>query len=211
MADRALLAGYPWYMDSFNYLCLFFRIASVGLGQLYSCPRATGVTLNDMDKLIHYLVAIEHTWVQTVCTCVRSRNCGCVVTWFCYQLIAKPGNKTAAVPWPDTYFFECTLWNETNFIITSLKERADMMLNLSSLAAIELVIATAYSATNDDKVAIMKTLDFQCSSILFKWLTLESYIIMNGWIDYFYICFPGECHINRPGRKWSTTEGGCPA
>ena len=22
---------------------------------------------------------------------VRSRNCGCLVTWFCYQLIAKPG------------------------------------------------------------------------------------------------------------------------
>ena len=36
---------------------------------------------------------------------VRSRNCGCLVTWFCYQLIAKPGNKTAAVPWPDPYGF----------------------------------------------------------------------------------------------------------
>ena len=34
---------------------------------------------------------------------VRSRNCGCLVTWFCYQLIAKPGNKTAAVLWPDPY------------------------------------------------------------------------------------------------------------
>ena len=34
---------------------------------------------------------------------VRSGNCGCLVTWFCYQLIAKPGNKTAAVPWPDPY------------------------------------------------------------------------------------------------------------
>ena len=34
---------------------------------------------------------------------VRSRNCGCLVTWFCYQLIAKPGNKTATVPWPDPY------------------------------------------------------------------------------------------------------------
>ena len=33
---------------------------------------------------------------------VRSRNCRCLVTWFCYQLIAKPGNKTAAVSvtWP---------------------------------------------------------------------------------------------------------------
>ena len=36
---------------------------------------------------------------------VRSRNCGCLVTWFCYQLIAKPGNKTAAGSWldPDTW------------------------------------------------------------------------------------------------------------
>ena len=34
---------------------------------------------------------------------VRSRNCGCLVTWFCYQLIAKPGNKTATVSWPDPY------------------------------------------------------------------------------------------------------------
>ena len=37
------------------------------------------------------------------CIWVRSRNCGCLVTWFCYQLIAKPGNKTATVPWPDPY------------------------------------------------------------------------------------------------------------
>ena len=33
---------------------------------------------------------------------VRSWNCGCLIAWFCYQLIAKPGNKTAAVSvtWP---------------------------------------------------------------------------------------------------------------
>ena len=35
------------------------------------------------------------------CIWVGSQNCGCLVTWFCYHLIAKPGNKTAAVPWPD--------------------------------------------------------------------------------------------------------------
>ena len=34
---------------------------------------------------------------------VRSRNFGCLVTWFCYQLITKPGNKTATVSWPDPY------------------------------------------------------------------------------------------------------------
>ena len=34
---------------------------------------------------------------------VRSRRCGCLVTWFCYHLIAKPGNKTATPAWPDPY------------------------------------------------------------------------------------------------------------
>ena len=44
---------------------------------------------------------------------VRSRNCGCLVTWFCYQLIVKPGNKTATVPWPDPYVmssYNSNLW-----------------------------------------------------------------------------------------------------
>ena len=35
---------------------------------------------------------------------VRSRNSSCLVTWFCYQLIAKPGNKTATVSWPDPIY-----------------------------------------------------------------------------------------------------------
>ena len=38
---------------------------------------------------------------------VRSWNCSCLVTWFCYQLITKPGNKTATVPWP--YSYKCLL------------------------------------------------------------------------------------------------------
>ena len=37
------------------------------------------------------------------CIWVKSRRCGCLVTWFCYQMIAKPGNKTAAPSWPDQY------------------------------------------------------------------------------------------------------------
>ena len=49
----------------------------------------------------------RHTWkvhCTLKCIWVRSRrNCGCLATWFCYQLIAKPGNKTAAVSWPDPY------------------------------------------------------------------------------------------------------------
>ena len=33
----------------------------------------------------------------------RSHSCGHLSTWFCYQLIAKPGNKTAAATWPGPY------------------------------------------------------------------------------------------------------------
>ena len=36
---------------------------------------------------------------------VRSQNCGCLVTCFCYHLISKAGNKTVAVSWPDRYCF----------------------------------------------------------------------------------------------------------
>ena len=47
---------------------------------------------------------LEEIWV-------RSRRCSCLVTWFCYHLIAKPGSKTAAPSWPDPYVdhVECQL------------------------------------------------------------------------------------------------------
>ena len=34
---------------------------------------------------------------------VRSRRRSWLVTWFCYQLIAKPGDKTVAPLWPDRF------------------------------------------------------------------------------------------------------------
>ena len=39
------------------------------------------------------------------CRWVRSWRCDCLVTWFCYQLIAKPSNKTATLPWADSFLF----------------------------------------------------------------------------------------------------------
>ena len=53
--------------------------------------RATGITDGFSSR---------HIWA-------RSQNCDCLVTWFCYQLIVKPGNKTAAVSWPDPYDILC--------------------------------------------------------------------------------------------------------
>ena len=37
------------------------------------------------------------------CIWVRWWRCGCLVTWFCYRLIAKLGNKTATPPWPNLH------------------------------------------------------------------------------------------------------------
>ena len=55
------------------------------------------------------LQATDFIWVRSRnCGCLVTwscyQNCGCLVTWFCYQLIAKPGNETAAVSWPDPYW-----------------------------------------------------------------------------------------------------------
>ena len=46
---------------------------------------------------------------------VRSWRWGCLVSWFCYQLIAKPGNKTAAPPQPAYFYANMTtiFWNNS--------------------------------------------------------------------------------------------------
>ena len=59
---------------------------------------------------------IEYLWLYLSYDCskwVESRRYGCFVTWFCYQLIAKPGNKTAAPLWPDPNFVTTTKQNTT--------------------------------------------------------------------------------------------------
>ena len=52
------------------------------------------MTMQITITVAHDTSTLENIWVW-------SRICSCPVTWFCYQLIAKPGDKTAAVPWPD--------------------------------------------------------------------------------------------------------------
>ena len=62
-------------------------------------------TCANINQFIRYawISGQRHTCWPSKIIWVRSRNCGCLVTWFCHQLIAKPGNKTAAVSWPDPY------------------------------------------------------------------------------------------------------------
>ena len=59
-----------------------------------------GLTLANMESYADIILINTNIWV-------RSQNCGCPVTWFCYQLIAKPGNKTATVSWPNPYTYNC--------------------------------------------------------------------------------------------------------
>ena len=59
-------------------------------------PKLFGICLSQDAFGLILLISNMIIWV-------KSQNYGCLVTWFCYQLIAKPGNKTAAVPWPNPY------------------------------------------------------------------------------------------------------------
>ena len=71
--------------------------------------------------LLHSRLICSYIWV-------RSGNCSCLVTWFCYQLIAKPGNKTATVSWPDPY--------DIHFVTISLEllySRSVMQSNMISI------------------------------------------------------------------------------
>ena len=93
--------------------------------QQYRCNFFLGFQLSSFDKWdlwealpveeVWTIIDFNFTFYNNYCKLqgdldqniwVRSRNWGCLVTWFCYQLIAKPGNKTAPVLWPDPYQFQ---------------------------------------------------------------------------------------------------------
>ena len=81
------------------------------LAYLYSSPGkckesflpATSMTKSKSNLISSWSANAWNLLLLFAIIWVRSRNCSCLVTWFCYQLIAKPGNKTATVPWPDQY------------------------------------------------------------------------------------------------------------
>ena len=77
-----------------------------------------GIYCEDLEKIKCVTTTLHSIWVG-------SWNCGCLVTWFCYQLIAKPGNKTATVSWPDPY--EYIVYEV--LLISSLQRNAWMLFN----------------------------------------------------------------------------------
>ena len=74
-------------------------------------PSAFGLILSQGSDAVVSLLANESTAFVLIkglqeYHMVRSWRCGCLATWFCYQLIAKPGNKTAAPPYFPTHIFQ---------------------------------------------------------------------------------------------------------
>ena len=66
-----------------------FKVTSLEMGQSCNCGASKYI----------YLLIFFTKWV-------RSWRCTCLVTWFCYQMIAKPGNKTGPPSWPDPFLKE---------------------------------------------------------------------------------------------------------
>ena len=70
-----------------------------------------------LDHHMNHINQQPYRVTTTKQICVGSWRWSCLVNWFCYQLIAKPGNKTAAPPWPDP---QCAQggWEDTNPFIS---------------------------------------------------------------------------------------------
>ena len=64
---------------------------------------------------------------------VGSRNCGCLVAWLCYQFMAKPGSRTAAVPSPGPYVFTVYMTHRLSVYILYWHTNAALILVTSYL------------------------------------------------------------------------------
>ena len=51
------------------------------------------------------------------------------MTWFCYQLISKPGNKTVTVPWSDPYY-NLSILSHLPFVERPLKAVCDKIIDV---------------------------------------------------------------------------------
>ena len=47
---------YRFVIDSLDLSYIYFRVASLALGQSYDCPSASKATLKDMDKIDRYTI-----------------------------------------------------------------------------------------------------------------------------------------------------------
>ena len=108
-----------WVKDClYRYMNSYHKNKTVViLSYLYNGNTYTGKMVYSYQNSSQYINRIVKS-APKICIWFGYSTCSCLVTWFCYQLIAKPGNKTAALPWPDPspkcnffcYFFFTWLW-----------------------------------------------------------------------------------------------------
>ena len=110
-----------WWLNAKDIICLLNPHAQAGWGVYWNHLVRLSIWLSVRPSVCRSIWK-RHGFQSKTQVCsgisisnfiwVRSRNCGCLFTWFCYQLITKPGNKTATVPWPDPYACCLCLWAE---------------------------------------------------------------------------------------------------
>ena len=62
-------------------------------------------------QFYRYIISYKYFIYIYICIWVRSQRRACLVTWFCYHMRAKPGNKTVPPSWPDPYICVCVcMW-----------------------------------------------------------------------------------------------------
>ena len=98
-----LLCNYYYVINIYHHYKIFCQLSL----NLHSIPVLSLVWFSrGVWSRFNYtsITVMSKCFVHTrICIWVRSLRCASLVTWFCYQTIAKPGNKTSTPSWPDPY------------------------------------------------------------------------------------------------------------
>ena len=76
-----------------------------GTGAIVRLPQCQWSKPDGYGKISQCITTTKHSKAKTVCIFL-----GICMTWFCYQLITKPGNKPVSHSWSDTYDSVRSIW-----------------------------------------------------------------------------------------------------
>ena len=124
--------------------------------------------------ILHCLGLGHETMVCAVCLFiflwVRPCMCTCLVTWFCYQMTAKPGHKTGPPLWPDPY------------IISPVSQRQYTLLKMNGISISIFVIFPIFNL-HLALSCIFHRKDVPCRplNIVNHWCIIKSIIWFDDW------------------------------
>ena len=130
---------------------------------------------------VHLCIMVYILWI-------RSRNCGRPVTRPCYQLIAKPGNKTATVTRPDPYSdFKCN--NKRLFLKRAFVRKAGKLSGSVTKVPVYYIQSVAYEvAVISLKVVISLTVPFSILRCVPANSVFEIGIMTPVYVSVIYFC-----------------------